>query len=224
MKLSLNSLLWLLLISLQAVSARPAVATPPTSKITPTAIPAKKVADTSNSMASRFVDQPGLASYVETLTASFSIKDRSIDPFGQLQDPNAKPIVKTPIAKTTQRSPILQATPFAEIVRLMVVNTIMPKEKKFLVGTRTVTQGDHVILNYRGRPIHVEIMDVSSQRIAFKNTDSGEIAQRKLDMLPQGMSAGHQEMAAPGMAPSGRNLPIELESGDPADELSRTPN
>lgn len=142
------------------------------------------------------------------------ISKRSTDPFGQVQDPDAKPIIKPTVAKNTRRAPVIQATPFSEIVRLIKVNTIMPSEKQFLIGTRTVKQGETLPLNFRGRSIKVVVTGVSSNKIDFRNLDSGETASISLSLLPAGMSQGTQGLTPPGMVPHTPNAPIDLDPGD----------
>ena len=170
---------------------------------------------------SRFVGPAELDAYVEALTSMLAIRSRATDPFGQQQDPAAKPVIKNPVAKATQRAPQLQATPFSDIIRLLVVSTIMPGEKRFLIGTRSISQGDHIPLSFRGRQIRVEVLEVSSKQILFRNVDTNEIAPIRMKQLPQGMTPGNDGITAPGMVPDRPNAPIELEPGDPTAENSQ---
>jgi hypothetical protein len=186
----------------------------PAAKEEPAAKPIVKEAPPANTTPSRQVGPAELESYVASLASVFSSRDRATDPFGQLQDPDAKPVIKTPVAGPKRIAPI-QATPFADIVRLLVVTTIMPGEKRFLVGTRSIKQGDQIPLSFRGKQIRVQITEVTSQQIAFKNLDNGETASRKLDMLPVGMTPGNRGISAPGMTLDRPNAPIELETADP---------
>ena len=64
--------------------------------------------------------------YVASLSAVFSMRDRATDPFGHSRIPNAKPVIKNPVAKTTRRVAPVQATPFADIIRLIKVTTSCP--------------------------------------------------------------------------------------------------
>lgn len=167
---------------------------------------------------SRYVGEADLAAYVESYAKLLSIRERTSDPFGQLQDPDAKPIVKPTIAKQTRRTTPLQATPFSDIIRLLQVTTIMPKEKRFLVGTRSIRQGDIIPLGFRGKNIKVEVVSVSSQQIEFRNLDNNETASLKLNLLPVGMTPGTHGITAPGMVPDRPNATIELDPGNvPAD-------
>lgn len=163
---------------------------------------------------SRLVSPQELDSYVASLSSIFLMRNRQNDPFGHLQDPNAKPIAKPSASPVARRSMQMQATPFSDIVGLIVVTTVMPGEKSFLVGTRSFKQGDQVPLTFRGKPIRVQITEVSSRKIGFRNLDTGEIASRKLDMLPVGMTPGLRGITAPGMVADRPNAPLELESGE----------
>ena len=164
---------------------------------------------------SRYVGTAETESYVKTVAAAFSIRKRATDIFGQLQDPDAKPIVKAPTPGALKRIAPVQATPLSEIVRLLVVTTIMPGEKKFLLGTRSVCQGDQLPLSFRGKELRVQVTEVTSRQIGFRNLDTGETAFRKLDMLPVGMTPGSRGITAPGMVADSPNSPIELETGNP---------
>lgn len=161
---------------------------------------------------SRQVGPAELRSYVDSIASEFLIRKRSTDPFGQLQDADAKPIAKATTPGGVKRSSPIQATPFADIVKMIVVTTIMPGEKRFLIGTRSVKQGDQLPLTFRGRPIRVQVTEVTSRQIGFRNLDSGEIVSRKLDLLPPGMTPGNKGITAPGMVPDRPNAPIELEA------------
>jgi hypothetical protein len=163
------------------------------------------------SVPSRYVGEADLAAYVASLASVFSIGKRDTDPFGQFQDPDAKPIIKTPVASTTRRAPTLQATPLSEIVRLIKVTTIMPGENRFLVGTRSVKQGDRIPLVFRGRTLNIEVVSVKSHQIDMRNIDNGETASLKIDLLPAGMTPGTRGITAPGMVPDRPNAPIDLD-------------
>jgi hypothetical protein len=176
--------------------------------------PVTKEAPPANTTPSRQIGPAELSTYVTSLASTFSSRERATDPFGQLQDPDAKPVIKAPVAGKIKRAAPIQATPFADIVRLIVVTTIMPGEKRFLVGTRSIRQGDQIPLTFRGKQMRVQVTDVTSQRIDFKNLDNGETASRKLDMLPVGMTPGNKGITAPGMQVDRANPPLELEMSD----------
>jgi hypothetical protein len=90
------------------------------------------------------------------------------------------------------------------------VTTVMPKTKRFLVGNRSIAQGEKLMLSHRGKQIQTQIMEVSSRQIVFKEVETGEIAVRQLKILPQGMTPGTRGMTAPGMTPADSNAPLEV--------------
>lgn len=156
--------------------------------------------------------------YLAEVSAAFSIRTRTTDPFGQLQDPDAKPIIKPTVAKATRRAPVPQAFPFQDIINMIRVNTVMPKDKRFLIGTRSFRQGERMALNFRMKNLQVEILAVSARRILFRNVESGETASLQMELLPVGMVPGNSGIAAPGMIREQANTPIDLDSAMPAEE------
>lgn len=165
--------------------------------------------------ASRHLDSAGLAPYIDAASSTFSIRRRARDPFGHSQDPDAKPVAQTSTAKTARRAAPILATPFSEIVQLITITTIMPGEKRFLIGTRSISQGDQIAITFRGRHIPVEITEVTARQIGFRNRETAETAMRRLDLLPPGMTPGNQEITNPAIQPYLPNAPINLEAGDP---------
>jgi hypothetical protein len=163
---------------------------------------------------SRYVQEEEVEAYVNTLSSIFSIRNRTTDPFGQYQDPDAKPIVKATTNKPKTRATQVQAFPFADIVRLIKVTTIMPGEKRFLVGTRSIKEGDSIPLSFRGRNYKVVVAGVTSRSIVFRNSESGEVASLTLNLLPVGMTPGNGKITAPGMVPENAGAPLELDSHD----------
>lgn len=164
---------------------------------------------------SRHLDNTELAAYIDAECSAFSIRGRVRDPFGHSQDPDAKPVAQLSAAKTLRRATPILATPFSDIVRLIIITTIMPGEKRFLVGTRSISQGDQMPITFRGKHISVEITEVNTRQIGFRNLETGEIAMRQLDMLPAGMTPGSHDMITPDIKPDLPNAPINLETGDP---------
>ena len=161
---------------------------------------------------SRYVTADKIPSHLKALSDILTIRKRATDPFGQYQDPNARPIIKPTVAKLKRYTPA-QATPFSDIVRLIKVTTVMPAEKSFLVGTRTIKQGDRIPLSFRGKTIKVEVAAVTSNAIEFRNVENGEQASVRLNMLPVGMTPGNNGITAPGMVPDRPDAPIDLDAG-----------
>jgi hypothetical protein len=167
---------------------------------------------------SRYIGEAELDAFVQSMAATFSMRERATDPFGQYQDPDAKPVIKTTVAKTTRKVQTFTATPFSEIIRYLKVTTIMPGEKRFLLADRSFKQGERMPLIFRGKNISAEITYVGARQIDFRNVESGETASLKMELLPPGMSFGTKGITAPGMVPANHNTPIELEpSGSNSD-------
>ncbi len=165
-------------------------------------------------LASRQVGPAELEPYLISLSSVFHAQGREKDPFGHYQDPEAKPVIKATVARASNRSAPIKATPLSEIVQLIPITTIMPGDKSFLVETRKVKQGDELPLIWRDKTLRVQVTDVTSRLIAFRNIETGEIGSRTLDMLPPGMKAGIDGISAPGMTPDRPNAPIRLDLGD----------
>lgn len=184
--------------------------------VKPAKVVAEKDVKRSTTLPSRYVGAAEQEAYLATLSSVFLSASREKDPFGHFQDPDAKPVVKATVAKVTSRAAPAKATPLSEIIQLITISTIMPGDKSFLVGTRLVKQGEELPLVWRGKQIRVQVIDVTSRQIAFKNAETGETGVRQLDMLPPGMRAGNgsEGIRAPGMIPDRPNAPIELEAGE----------
>lgn len=160
---------------------------------------------------SRLVETEAIPEHVKSIATTFAMSKRETDPFGRLQDPEAKPIIKRPVVDAPQRAAVAQITPFIDIVRLIQVTTIIPKERKFLLGSRVVQKGEEVSFAFRGRLVRVKVNDVTSRQITFQNIETGEVAARKLDLLPPGMSQGTRLLAARGLSKDTSTTPIDLE-------------
>lgn len=161
---------------------------------------------------SRFAGQD-IDPYVASRAAVFSMRNRDTDPFGLNQDPNVKPVIrKMASSSPIKRQAALPPTPLADIVKLIRVTTIMPGEKKFLVGIRPFSESDEFPLVFRGKTMRMKVMEVSAQRIVFRNLDNEETAPLETGMLPPGMVAGAGTMPPPGMVSPTDNIPLELGS------------
>lgn len=225
----LAAVLVLLVVSLtcsaSAQSAPPSIPTPPpTKEVAPTkdqspATDPNKT-ETGNITPSRFVAAKDLSDYVTARSSVFSMRDRATDPFGQLQDPNAVRVIKTTVAKPTRRIAPLQVTPFSDIIKLIKITTVMPKEKRFLVGIRSFKQGDRIPLAFRGKNISVEISSVTSTQIEFHNLENNETASIKLNRIPDGVTPGTFGSTPPGMVKDLPEATLELDPGN----MPNTPN
>jgi hypothetical protein len=162
---------------------------------------------------SRFAGKDS-ATYTASRAAVFSMRTRATDPFGLIQDPNVKPVVRKIATRLpAERQAALPPTPLSDIVKLIRVTTIMPGEKQFLVGVRSFSQSEEFPLVYRGKKMRMKILEVSAQKILFQNLDNGEKAALMTEMLPAGMIAGGDRIQPPGLVSPLDNIPLELGSG-----------
>lgn len=177
-------------------------------------VPAPKPVD---ELPSRFAGKD-IGAYALARAAVFSMSQRETDPFGLNQDPSVKPVVKRVSNQLPQkRLAALPPTPLADIVRLIRVTTIMPREKKFLVGVREFSEFDEFPLVYQSKRIRMKITEVSATRIVFTNLDNGETATLETGMLPPGMVVGKEALQPAGMVSPVDDLPLDL--GSPNAEL-----
>ena len=88
----------------------------------------------------------------------------------------------------------------------------MPSENRFLVGTRSLSVGDSFPLVSQGHRYQVKIIEVSAERIVFRDLESSEDGELRLDVMPQGMSRGLRGVLAPGMEASKADAPLEIDT------------
>lgn len=150
--------------------------------------------------------------YIRARAAIFAMRNRMADPFGLNQDPNVKPVVRKIVSNKPRRQAALPPTPLSEIVKQIPVTTIMPGERKFLVGVRTFTEGDEFPLVYRGKTLQIKIEEVSAKQIIFKNISSGEVGLLQTNVLPPGMIAGGGNSRPAGMISTDEDAPLDLGS------------
>ncbi len=151
--------------------------------------------------------------YIQGQTAQFVINTRKMDPFGQVQDPSVKKVVKENTTGPRRFKPI-KPTSFSDVISRIKVNTIMPSENKFLIGTRSFKKGDQFPIAHRGKKLTVEVVEVTATNIDFENVSTGEIASVKLNMLPAGMESGTAGILAPGMEQDDNSAPLQLGPGN----------
>lgn len=193
----------------------PATAAPKEEKPAEAPKPISKEPGPVSTTPSRSVNPDEMESYLNSVSSVFLSRGRATDPFGQYQDPDAKPVIRSAPKPGSRPAPI-KATPFADIIALIEINTIMPGTKSFLIKTRSVKQGEMLPLNFRSKTIRAQVVAVSARQIDFRNLDTGETATRKIDALPVGMTPGSRGITAPGMVPDRPDTPILLDPGDPS--------
>lgn len=156
-----------------------------------------------------------MAAYTISRAAVLSMVKRETDPFGLNQDPSVKPAPKNPTTPAPQkRLAALPPTPLGDIVKMIRVTTIMPGEKKFLVGIRTFSEGDEFPLLFQTKRMRMKVTEVSAKRIIFKNMDNGDEASLETGMLPPGMITGKGTMRPAGMVSTTDDLTLDLGTPD----------
>ncbi|MEO0016973.1 MAG: hypothetical protein RLZZ522_256 [Verrucomicrobiota bacterium] len=177
--------------------------------------PAIPVAEATQAGPSRFAGAD-VKAYIGDLASHLSGTTRASDPFGQQQDPDAKPIVKPSATKITRRFTPVAPTPLSEIVAQIKIGMVMPKAKRFVVDSRNLGEGDKLPLRFNNTQIQTVITEVSASRIVFRNTETGEIGIHKFAALPLGMTPGNRVAPPPGMVSANANTPLEIGSPTPA--------
>lgn len=163
---------------------------------------------------SRQIGPEELDSYLQFVHSRLDITSRSVDPFGQVQDPNAKAEIKKPTL-TARRPTRMKATSFDEIIDRIEISAIMPAENRFLIGGRSFRLGDQFPIAFRGRNHEVKVIGVSASKIDFEKIETGEVSSVKLNMLPPGMQQGSGGITAPGFNANDANTPLQID-GSPA--------
>ena len=196
------------LLALQS-SGHAQVATTPKSDTTASAT-APLSAESLIAQGSSHISEEELPLYIDALSPVFVLKNRTMDPFGQVQDTTVKKIVKNPEGNAPRRFKPIKPTSFSEVIGRIKVTTIMPSEQKFLIGTRSFKKGDAFPLGFRGRTIDVAVIGVTAQKIDFENTKTGEVASLKIKLLPDGMQSGTSGTTPPGMAIDDNKAPLQV--------------
>ncbi|MEI6654037.1 MAG: hypothetical protein WCP45_04660 [Verrucomicrobiota bacterium] len=204
-------LLGLILTSAAHAQSAPSSNSNPPKPAPPPSVPGSvPVRDVGLPTSSRYAGKD-LKTYVESLANQLAICNRATDPFCQPQDPNAKPVIKPTATKAIRRPTAEPPAPLSDIVNRIAITTVMPKDKRFLVGSRSITQNDKLPISFRNKLIRIEVTEVSARRIVFRNLDTGEVGIRPLDLLPSGMTPGNHNIAAPGMILTRPNAPLEVD-------------
>jgi hypothetical protein len=149
-------------------------------------------------------------SYLTTLTARFSVRERTLDPFGLNVDPTTEvaPATDTPRAVAVQAAP---RTPFVDIVNSIRVTAVMPSDKQFLVGSRTIREGDVLPLAIPEGTIRVRVLAVRADGILFENLEDQSTATLRSQLMPKGMSRGADGIKVLGMQPDSPTAPLKVD-------------
>lgn len=149
-----------------------------------------------------------LENYTRAISASFSMRNRDIDPFARHQDPDFKPAqpVRTTrkIAKFT-KEPV---TPFSDIVARINITAVMPAQQTFLIGGRSFGVGDRLNLNIGKQDLlAIHVVGIGNNSVTFRHSVTSETAERVLGLMPDGMRRGTAALP-PGVESPNSNEPI----------------
>ncbi len=177
----------------------------------PAAGPGAVAAKTGNKVvASRFITGE-VAAHIADLKRRLAINRQELGPFGLYQVPGKTPIVSGPLRKK------LQKTPFSDYINQIQISVINAREKEFLVGARIFRLGQVFPIVRGNDRISVRVESVSASRVTFKNLQSGDIAVRKLNVLPDGVIANSGALKVRGVTETspGQAQPLHLDFTSP---------
>ncbi len=156
--------------------------------------------------------------YVQALSLRFSIRQRATDPFGRYQDPDFKAPKPIPLGPKSPNKTYTPTAPtaFADIIAAIKV-TMANKQQVMIEGRDRPCKPKDVIalMLPNGKVVKAQVMTVSNTRVDFRNQETGETAVLHLVMTPPGMTKGVGNLTAPGVQPSGGDVPIQIEPVTP---------
>ncbi|MCP5538316.1 MAG: hypothetical protein H7A51_19045 [Akkermansiaceae bacterium] len=143
--------------------------------------------------------------WIEAMRNKLPITQRQVGPFGLAQDPEAA------LAKPAQKK--MKEGAFLNAIAAIKVNTVMPSESKFTIGSREFSKGDVFPVIRGQRQFNVEIVAIRADNILFKNIDTGEYVKRNLHTLPKGMTKNAPLDSVPGVVPANKkdDRPLNLD-------------
>jgi len=109
-----------------------------------------------------------------------------------------------------KRPKVRAATPFEDVIEAIPIAAVFASEQEFMVDATMYRQGQVVSLVADDQEINVRIERVRSSGISFRNLKSGEVIQKRLDLLPRGVMQGIGPDRVPGMIPTGGSRPPPL--------------
>ena len=144
---------------------------------------------------------------IAKLRQRLAIADRERGPFGLYQVPGKAPVITSAVEQRVRK------TPFNEFINEIQISVVNAKEKEFLVGARMFRLGQVFPIVRGGERLSVRVESVAPSKVSFKNLKTGEIALRRLDVLPDGVTASAGSLRVQGVTPDGRveAEPLRLE-------------
>lgn len=154
---------------------------------------------------SRLLTGEQKAEWIESMRKKLTISTRLTGPFGMLQDLDAKAI--KPREKKVEKGAFLEA------IGAIKINTVMPSDNKFTSRSREFSVGDQFPIIKNQRQFNIEVMEINTKGIVFKNVDTGEQVRKNLNDLPAGMKKSSHLDAIPGVFPADKKnaMPLDLD-------------
>lgn len=146
--------------------------------------------------------------WISEMRLKLPIASRRIGPFGMRQNPHVE-----------TQSAVQKAKPkpgaFLNAIAAIKINAVLPREKKFVIGSREVFVGDAFPVIRGGRQFNIKIVSVKSDHIVIKNVDTGQSVKRNLYTLPPGMTRNASINSVPGVVPADQKdrTPLNLDDG-----------
>ena len=147
---------------------------------------------------------------IARLRKRLSIISRERGPFGLYQNPAKTPVINHAVKEVSK-------TPFIEFINGIQISVINSKEKEFLVGARICRVGQVFPIVRGGERLSVRVEAVGPSRVTFRNLQTGEVALRRLDVLPEGVTAAAGRFRVQGVTSRSRGEaePLRLETNTP---------
>lgn len=148
---------------------------------------------------------------LQDLQQRLAISKRERGPFGLYQVPGKTPVITSPIERAVRK------TPFDEFINLIQISVINAREKEFLVGARMFRLGQVFPIELGSERLSVRVEGVTPSQVTFKNLKTGEIALRRLDVLPAGITASADSIRPRGVTSTQRGEvePLRLDLNAP---------
>jgi hypothetical protein len=148
-------------------------------------------------------------SQLEILRTRMAINFTDVGPFGFYQDPEkaAKQVIDLPIAKPEK----LEKTPLQDVVKAIPISMVIPSAQEFYVNSRKIRTGDQFPLVVGNQTIRVRVERVRSSGVVFRDTKTGEVAEKRMEFRPEGVIAAKGgEILPKGIIPTGKSSTEEL--------------
>ena len=162
-------------------------------------------APATESVPSRFV-AGNLEEHIIGMRRKLSINRSDRGPFGLSQVPGEAPaMVAQPMFKRKA------VTPFADIINAINISVVYQAEQEFMVKSQIFRLNQVFTIPTQNGPVNCQVASVRASRVGFKNMKSGEVAYKRLDLLPPGVEVGGGPNSVPaGVTPAGGNKPAVL--------------